>query len=360
MDLLYKEDWAETQERFLAWWRHEFFGRCGLAVTAPRRNPPGAEPPPPAATPEIQWCDLDWISARRDYELSRTYYGGEAVPVWNAGYAGVSALPTLLGCPLRLDMDTGWWDPILNDPDAIDVTSLRLDPDHPNYRFTMTMLRRAVQECAGKAIPSIGAFGGSGDTLAGLRGTVPLLYDCIERPDQVRAAEEYLMDMWFDFYDRCYAVIRGAAGGSTCWFTLWSPGKFYAAQNDFSYNIGPGMFRDLFLPMIRRQTEFLDHAVYHVDGVDAFRHVDALCELPRLQAIQILPGAGKPSPLHYMDVLKKVQRAGKNLHIYIPAGEIKAALGELSATGLMIQTEVATEDEARDLLRQAEKWSVER
>ena len=73
-----------------------------------------------------------------------------------------------------------------------------------------------------------------------------------------------------------------AAEGSTCWFGLWSPGKFYAASNDFSYNISPKAFRDIFLPTIERQTNFLDHTVYHVDGVNAFVHVDALCELPRL------------------------------------------------------------------------------
>jgi hypothetical protein len=62
-----------------------------------------------------------------------------------------------------------------------------------------------------------------------VRGTEQLLLDCIERPGEVRAADEYLMDMWFDFYDRCHAITRDAAEGSTCWFTLWSPGKFYAA-----------------------------------------------------------------------------------------------------------------------------------
>ena len=100
--------------------------------------------------------------------------------------------------------------------------------------------------------------------------------------------------------------------------------------------------------------------MYHVDGVNAFKHVDDLCELPRLQAIQILPGAGKPSPLHYMDTLEKVQAAGKNLHISIAADEVKLALSKLSARGLFIQTHVDTEDEARELLRNAEKWSVDR
>ena len=70
-------------------------------------------------------------------------------------------------------------------------------------------------------------------------------------------------------------------------------------------------------------------------------------------------GAGKPSPLHYADVLKKVQTAGKNLHITIPAEEVEHALSFLSARGLFIQASTQTEAEARALLKSAERWSSE-
>ena len=96
------------------------------------------------------------------------------------------------------------------------------------------------------------------------------------------------------------------------------------------------------------------------DGIAAFSHVDALCELPRLNALQILPGAGKPSPLHYMDVLRKVQSAGRNLHITIAPEEVRPALDALSARGLFIHTWCDDEDSARALLKSAERWSVDR
>lgn len=35
MELLFKPDWEQTKERFSAWWAHEDFGRCAIAVTAP-------------------------------------------------------------------------------------------------------------------------------------------------------------------------------------------------------------------------------------------------------------------------------------------------------------------------------------
>lgn len=58
-----------------------------------------------------------------------------------------------------------------------------------------------------------------------------------------------------------------------------------------------------------------------------------------------------------MDVLKNVQRAGKNLHISIPCNEVESALNYLSAKGLFIDTQCETEEEAKDLLKRVEKWS---
>jgi len=357
MGLLYKPDWDETKQRLLAWWNGEYFGRCALAVTAPREHVfPAKHLPPPSADPIRRWTDLDYIAALNDYHHAKTFYGGEAFPIWNGGYPGHTAIPTFLGCPITLDETTGWWDPILEGPDW-DVTSLRIDEDGRWWKFTLELLRTAAQASAGKSIPSVGAFGGPGDTLAALRGTGSLLYDVADCPERVAAAELYLIRQWCGVYDRFYGIIRGAAQGSAGWFALWSPGRFYASQCDFSYMISPRMFRELFLPAIEEQTRFLDHSVYHLDGIGAFVHLPMLLEVPGIQAIQVLPGAGKPSPLHYLDTLRRVQAAGKNLHISIPASEVETALSLLSARGLFIDTTCGSEGEARDLLRAAERWS---
>lgn len=360
MGLTYKADWEAAKERLRRWWQHEYFGRCALAVTAPRDNPRARSAPPPPKTVQERWYDLDAIAARNEYNFSRTFYGGEAIPMWHAGYPGIAAIPTILGCPFQVDMATGWHEPLLTDPEGFDIRSLRLDENHPACRYHFAVLARAMRESRGRSFPSMGAFYHAGDTLAALRGTEQLLVDCVERPDAVRDAEDWLMDMWFDFYNRTYAAVNGAKQGSACWIGIWAPGKTYTVSNDFSYNISTSMFCDLFLPAIERQTRFLDYSIYHVDGVGAFRHVDVLCELPRLQALQILPGAGQPSPLHFVDVLKKVQAAGKNLHISIAPEEVEQALSILSARGLYIATHTENQAQAEELLRQAESWSVDR
>jgi hypothetical protein len=360
VQLQYKPDWEEAKERYRAWWAHEYFGRCAISVTAPKAEPPDTPVPPVHTSVRQRWYDLEHIDRWNQYKMGRTYFGGEALPIWSPGYPGNNWIPVLVGNDFGLDENTGWTrgEPVL--ANSLDFRALEIDTRHPEWLWTLDMLSLAAERARGKCLVATGAFGGCGDTLAALRGTEQLLMDCMDRPDWVRDAEPYLMDMWCEHFERLYACVRGPSEGSTGWFPLWSPGKFYAAQNDFSYMIGPDMFRELFVPALKRQFDYLDHAVYHVDGIGAFAHVDALCEFERLQAIQILPGAGKPSPLHYLEVLKKVQAAGKNLHITIGPEEVRAALEGLSARGLFIETWCETEAEARELLENAGRWSVDR
>ncbi|MFA5863756.1 MAG: hypothetical protein WC975_03620 [Phycisphaerae bacterium] len=360
MPLLYKDDWDETKDRYRAWWNGEYIGRCGLFVTAPREGIPNTPPPTPPEDPEERWTDLDYMCKAQDYEFRRTYYGAEAFPNYYPGYPGHTAIPAFLGCKTTLDHETGWWEPFLSGPEWR-IKDIVLNKESRWWKFAIEQLDRMTNDALGKAIPSTGAFGGSGDTLAAIRGTDRLLIDVMERSDLVRQTEEYLMDMWFEVYDTFYDIVKESTdGGSQGWFPLWAPGKFYGAQNDFSYMISPAMFRDLFLAVIRRQTEFLDYTIYHVDGIGAFAHVPALCELPKLQAIQILPGDGKPSPLHYPQVLKIVQQAGKNLWIMIEPNEVEQALALLSAKGLFIHTTCKTESQARQLIENVKKWSRRR
>lgn len=359
MELLYKPDWENTKEHFRAWWAHEDFGRCALAVEAPRSGVKPALPPALPKKVEDRWLDFDYLHAANEYHFSQTFFGGEAIPRWTPSYPGWDFIPSYLGAEVELAEDTGWVYPLMQDGELTDYDyhDLEIKPDNKWWLFAEKMHRFAVEEARGKSLPGTQAIGGCGDTLAGLRSTKRLLFDVIDYPDYVREMELYLMKMWIEVYEKFYGIIHETAEGSTSWFPLWAPGRFYAAQNDFSYMISPQMFNEIFLPALELQTNHLDYSIYHVDGVGAFAHVDAICSLPKVQALQILPGAGKPSPLHYMDVLKQVQRAGKNLHITIPCGEVETALENLSSRGLFIDTRCETEEDAKALLMKAEKWS---
>jgi hypothetical protein len=64
--------------------------------------------------------------------------------------------------------------------------------------------------------------------------------------------------------------------------------------------------------------------------------------------------------LVWVPLLKRIQQAGKLIHITVPANEVEPLLQELSPKGLMLDTYCSTEDEAEDLLRKACRWTRER
>ena len=358
MEFKAKPDWEACKEKFKAWWAHENFGRAGIQITCRKRGSERAIPPDAPKDPADRWTDKDFIKKQMDFHLEHTFFGGEAFPVWNLGYPGWDSIPSFLGCDIYLDGDTGWWRPVIDKGELRDYDPARFGIDETNAWYMKSRAYRAfaLSESMGRAVPSTGAFGGAGDTLAALRTTERLLYDLKDDPEAVSRFEKRLMEIWINHYETVHNDLKAAAdGGSSGWFELWSPGKFYAAQCDFAYMISPADFERCFLPAIDAQTRYLDHSIYHVDGLGNYAHVDALCSLPRLQALQILPGAGKPSPLAYKSVLEKVQKAGKNLHISIPPDEVKSALDMLEHTGLMIHTYAANQDEAEDIIRLVER-----
>ncbi len=57
--MLYKDDWEQAKERFLAWWEGEVVDRVALQVQAPRK---GVKPQHRTAPPSLgaRWTDIEW------------------------------------------------------------------------------------------------------------------------------------------------------------------------------------------------------------------------------------------------------------------------------------------------------------
>ena len=355
----YKLDWEETKQRYEAWWRREKMDRPLLWLTCPKSDVPDEVPPPAPEDIEARWTDLDYLSASIDHPMRRTFYAAESVPVWSVGYPGHATMPTFYGCPFTLAETTGWHDPILTG-ETLDVSGLTVDRECKWWKWGDEMLARARAESEGKCLAAIGAIFGCGDTLAMVRGNERMLYDLMDDPAGVRDAELKFMDDWIEVFDHQTGILTEGGREYGTWFPIWAPGKFYPTQCDVAYGISLRSFRECFVPALEKQTEYLDHALYHLDGTGAFHLVEEVCKIDGIGAVQVLPGTGQPPALHFLDTCQTVQRMGKNLWIFVPPEEIPDALDKLSSRGLMFCTGARDEAHAQEIIETTARLAVDR
>jgi hypothetical protein len=122
---------------------------------------------------------------------------------------------------------------------------------------------------------------------------------------------------------------------------------------DFNFMIGPKEFERVCLPDIARQAATVGRAVFHLDGPGAARHIDALLEVPDIQAIQFTPGEGTPSALAWVEMFRKIQAKGRSVLVICPANEVLALCDALRPEGLAIMiTESLTPKTLDDVFAQ--------
>jgi len=80
----------------------------------------------------------------------------------------------------------------------------------------------------------------------------------------------------------------------------------------------------------------MGRAVFHLDGPGAARHIDALLEVPDIQAIQFAPGTGTPSALAWVHMFHRIQQRGRSLLVVSPPEEVIALCEALRPEGLGI------------------------
>jgi hypothetical protein len=98
-------------------------------------------------------------------------------------------------------------------------------------------------------------------------------------------------------------------------------------------------FRRFVQPYIREQCQRLDYSMYHLDGVGAIRHLDALLEIEELNAIQWTPGAGQPQggdPCWH-ELYRRIKAIGKAvMPCWVELGELAPLLDAVGPAGVHV------------------------
>lgn len=360
--LNHKPNWPEAKERFNAWWNRSSIDRPMMQITARRDDADLASEPVEKGNPERFHLDPGFRDQYARWLLDNTLFLAEAFPNVNINI-GPGSLAVYLGSDPIFEPSTVWYSETIDDLDA--PPPLTFDPDNPWLKRHLDITRQLNELSQGEYRNNIPDIIENIDILAALRGPQQLCMDLLDAPEMVKELIKRIDDAYFPTYDAFHELIKDEDGASSYTaFQIWGPGRTAKTQCDFSAMISPNQFREFVQPSLRWQCEILDHSLYHLDGPDAIRHLDAILEVEELDALQWTAGAGQaPSSAPKWDFIHdKVKAAGKCLWIHIGGDSFE----ELKNTaqrqvdrhgrdGLYLLFPPMTEKEASELLRHAEK-----
>lgn len=353
MSLKWKPDWDAARENLVAWWQHRGTALC---ITAPREEPVEEAPEPRRPEDIVRaWTDPAYRCSRAEYEMSRTFYGGEAFPYFDT-HIGPGSLGTFLGSEPGFDERTVWYEPCITDPDAYGPIIFRTE-NNRWWRAHLALIEEGLRRARGRYLVGVPDLIENVDTLAAMRGTEPMLMDLIERPEWVKPRLVEINRAFFSTFEAMHARVRDEHGGNAfCAFRIWGPGRTAKVQCDFSCMISPEMFREFVVPPLAEQCQWLDWSMYHLDGTTAVQHLDALLEIEPLDAIEWTPQAGRPgggSPEWY-DLYRRIKAGGKSVQaVGVEPEEVLPLLDAVGPEGMFVMSHPKSESAARELLRKA-------
>lgn len=351
-----KPDAGKALERIEAWWARAVLDRPAFQVTAPLPGRSLAPPRPPYARLRDRWMDAEQAVREADHRIASTWWGGDILPAWFPNL-GPEVLAAAYGAPLVFGEDTSWSEPILAEWDGLEA--LRFDPESECVRAILAMTRLALERGRGRWLVGITDLHPGGDLAASLRDPQRLCLDLLESPQQVHALMDRLRPSFYAFYDLQDSLIR-RAGQPVCttWFPLYARGRFYVPSCDFAGLVSPALFRQFFLREIVEEVEWLDHSIFHLDGPSALVHLDAILEIPKLDAVQFVCGAGDGPSSRWMDVYRRILAAGKGVHVTIEPWELETFLAELPPEGVLLCTHVPTPADGSAMIARVERWGA--
>ena len=349
--MLYKNDWAKAREKYIEYWNKENHDRPLLALYAPRDNYTYKEIKAPDNLYD-RWTDMEYIIKRCREGFAGTYYGGEAFPQLYPN-VGPDIMGAMLGCELEFGESTSW--SVHNIEDWEKVSDIKLDPQNKWYRKMLEMTQAAADDANGDYIVGITDLHPGLDAIVSLRGPENLCMDLYDYPEIIKKVNFQILDSFKTVVDDLHNIITKKQEGSTNWMGVWHPKKWYVTSCDFICMISEQMGREFAIPELTEESKWLDASIYHLDGPGALKHLDSLLDIPELNGIQWVPGAGQASATHWIPVLQKIQNAGKLIQMYVDPGEIEELCRHLKPEGVMLAAYCAREQDAKDIMKKVEQ-----
>lgn len=350
----WKSNFEETKQHYLDWWNHK-----GIVLSMwehiPKEGEPyeNVPPPPPCKDWNQFWFDPEWRSAYLHYTMSRNSYLADILPIANT-QLGPGSLAAILGSELEAREDTIW---IREKPDF--DGRIVFDENNKWWKLHKDLLQACKARSQGKYLVGCPDLVEGLDVLGSLKGSDNVLMDLVMNPEETLRQLHEINMVYFRVFDEIYDIINVDGEMGFCYFSLWAPGKVAKLQADLSIMISEEDYRTFCQPFLREQCNNIDYTLYHLDGVDAIRHLDAVLEIENLKAVQWTPGYGQPqggNPKWY-PLYKRILSSGKSVMInWVTLDEIAPLIDNIGNQGLHINVDFKSEKNIEKALKIVERY----
>lgn len=353
MELRYKPDFAEARTAWGHYWAKEAWRRPLVVCSVPKAG--RAAPPDLGELHYRRPAEGRWAEhvAEAEAVIASRDYLAEAIPFISPDFGPDQCGAFLSGGHLNFSEGSGgtnWIEPSVASWEGFEA---RIATDGPVWKGVLGYARFLAAAARGKFLVGVCDLHSNLDALSALRGPENLCLDLMDCPELVDRAMAGVRRL----YAPVYEAVREASGsdgktGSIGWIPFWCEGRYAVIQCDFMCMVGPEAFNRFVRPALEEEAAYLDHCILHLDGPGALRHLDGILSIGDIDAVQWVPGDGQ-RPMHeWLDVLRRIQAAGKGLQIHgVSPEQVKSLHRELSPAGVVYCLEATDKGEVEGLLK---------
>jgi hypothetical protein len=358
---MWKQNWEELQQRFDDFWQRKgfilsmwngYFPSNRITCPNPATDLPDITGTLERIEKEKAWqhfyLNAELVAAQQRHAVGHAFYPGDLVPFSYCDWGTVTLAP-MLGAEQHFNRDTVWYSHVENPISPENDRVLTLYDDNWWYQNLQELAQVGSAWAKDKYLCGSPAIFGGLDVLAELRGASELCMDLVLEPDWVKAKLDEIDVVAQQAYDTFYDIMKNEDGSMFhAFFMVWARGRTSLIQCDFATLISEDMFREFAIPSIRKACSHLDYSLYHVDGPEALRTVDALLEIEDLDCIEFTPGPQLPQggdPRWY-PLYRKIKEAGKCVQaVEMRADEVVPLLDAVGPDGMYIMVNFRSEEE---------------
>jgi len=348
-------DWSNLRKRYLAFWRKELLDdKPIIQIQNPKAICPEAEPWMLEASSEKYLCP----GKNYKYQMwgrSQWSWHADLFQYLVPGMFGPMSFLAFCGCKPVFEKQTVWYDPAISSLDETD--RIHFDSDCENWRLFLENLKYYADKTAGEQQIGIPVDGCPMDWVATILGVEKFLMATLEEPDKLSEFAMRLAGEYLEAYDAFYPLLISKNDGVSNWLPIWTDRQLISVQDDIAINISPEMYRDLFLPALRKIAGHAPLSSLHWhDG--ARQHLEWIVETPEIKLVQLGHDPASPSFTEMLGDMRKIQQAGKYLFIScVKANEVKYFIENLDLRGLAMIIDARNDAESAQIEKDIATWT---